>query len=120
VEAGGEADRKEGVLYTVTCNSDSDSDSEILLHLRKEEELHEIGVSGRQYALVPEGVWLRTLKRWVIVMVRFLLEVAVYIEINLMCFRDCVFFFVCFRHGVYFCIICLFIGFSWIGSWLMG
>ncbi|KAL9332168.1 hypothetical protein ACSQ67_001778 [Phaseolus vulgaris] len=62
VEAEGEADRREGVLYTVSCNSDSDS--EILLHLRKEEERHKIGVSSRQYALVPEGVWLRTLKRY--------------------------------------------------------
>ncbi|XP_014496181.1 ubiquitin carboxyl-terminal hydrolase 8 [Vigna radiata var. radiata] len=62
VELEGEADRREGVLYTVTCNSDSDS--EISLHLRKEEERHKIGVSGRQYALVPEGVWLRTLKRY--------------------------------------------------------
>ncbi|CAJ1881957.1 unnamed protein product [Sphenostylis stenocarpa] len=62
VEAEGEADRGEGVLYTVTCNSDSDS--EILLHLTKEEERHKVGISGRHFALVPEGVWLRTLKRY--------------------------------------------------------
>nr|KYP56970.1 Ubiquitin carboxyl-terminal hydrolase 8 [Cajanus cajan] len=51
----------EGVLYTVACNSDSDS--EILLHLRKEEDRHKIRFSSRQYALVPEGIWLRALKR---------------------------------------------------------
>ncbi|RDX76461.1 Ubiquitin carboxyl-terminal hydrolase 8, partial [Mucuna pruriens] len=62
VEAEVEGDRGEAVLYTVSCNSDSDS--EILLHLRKEEERQKIGVSGRQYALVPEGIWLRALKRY--------------------------------------------------------
>ncbi|TKY61900.1 Ubiquitin carboxyl-terminal hydrolase 8 [Spatholobus suberectus] len=62
VEAEGEGDRGEGVLYTVSCNSDSDF--EILLHLRKEEERQKIGVSDRQYALVPEGIWLRALKRY--------------------------------------------------------
>ncbi|KAJ1392762.1 Ubiquitin specific protease, conserved site [Sesbania bispinosa] len=67
IEADGEGDRGEGVLYTVS--SDSDSDSEILLHLRKEENREkvknfEVGFSGRQYALVPEGIWLRTLKRY--------------------------------------------------------
>ena len=59
-----EADhRGEAVLYTVSCNSDSEA--EILLHLRKEEDPHNnnIGVSARQYALVPEGLWLRALKR---------------------------------------------------------
>ncbi|KAK7337337.1 hypothetical protein VNO77_17904 [Canavalia gladiata] len=67
IEAEGEGDRVEGVLYTVSCNSDSDS--EILLHLRKEEDRQkiknlEVGFYGRQYALVPEGIWLRALKRY--------------------------------------------------------
>ncbi|XP_027349205.1 ubiquitin carboxyl-terminal hydrolase 8-like isoform X2 [Abrus precatorius] len=66
-EAEVEVDRVEGVLYTVSCNSDSDF--EILLHLRKEEDRQkiknlEVGFSGRQYALVPEGIWLRALKRY--------------------------------------------------------
>ncbi|KAK7396784.1 hypothetical protein VNO78_17942 [Psophocarpus tetragonolobus] len=61
-EAEVECDRGEGVLYTVSSNYDSDS--EILLHLRKEEERHKIGVSARHYVLVTEGVWLRTLKRY--------------------------------------------------------
>lgn len=48
--------------------SNYDSESEILLHLKKEENLEkiknlEVGFSGRHYALVPEGVWLRALKR---------------------------------------------------------
>ncbi|KAI4300597.1 hypothetical protein L6164_033954 [Bauhinia variegata] len=65
-EAESDADRVEGVLYTVSTNSDSDS--EILLNLRKEDEHDrskntEVGVSGRQYALVAEGMWLRALKR---------------------------------------------------------
>ncbi|KAG4913606.1 hypothetical protein JHK85_054996 [Glycine max] len=48
LEAENEGDRGDAVLYTVSCNSDSDS--EILLHLRKEEEPHNnIGVSARQY-----------------------------------------------------------------------
>ncbi|XP_015946297.1 ubiquitin carboxyl-terminal hydrolase 8 [Arachis duranensis] len=67
IEAEGDGDHVEGVLYTVTSNSDSDS--EILLHLRKEEDPEKIssldvGFSGRQYALVPEGIWLRALKRY--------------------------------------------------------
>jgi hypothetical protein len=58
----------EGVLYTVSSNDDSES--EILLHLKKEEDSEKIksleaGFSGRHYALVPEGVWLRALKRLV-------------------------------------------------------
>lgn len=56
----------ESVLYTVYSNCDSDS--QILLHLRKEEDRDkirnlEVGFSGRHYALVPEGIWLRSLKR---------------------------------------------------------
>lgn len=48
--------------------SNCDSDSEILLHLKKEENRKkiknlEVGFSGHQYALVPEGIWLRALKR---------------------------------------------------------
>ncbi|MED6124213.1 hypothetical protein PIB30_056921 [Stylosanthes scabra] len=64
IEAQGDADRVEGVLYTVTSNSDSDS--QILLHLRKQQDPSslEVGFSGRQYALVPEGIWLRALKRY--------------------------------------------------------
>lgn len=65
-EVEGVADRGESVLYTVETNTDSDS--EIVLHLRKEDNLEttintEVGSSGRQYALIPEGLWLRTLKR---------------------------------------------------------
>ncbi|XP_019455365.1 PREDICTED: ubiquitin carboxyl-terminal hydrolase 8-like isoform X2 [Lupinus angustifolius] len=61
-----DGDRVEGVLYTVLCNSDSEF--EILLHLKKEEDCEkikrlELGFSGRQYALVSEGTWLRALKR---------------------------------------------------------
>ncbi|GAU20161.1 hypothetical protein TSUD_352260 [Trifolium subterraneum] len=42
--------------------------SEILLSLKKEEDREkikslEVGVSGRHYALVPEGLWLGSLKR---------------------------------------------------------
>ncbi|OIV92275.1 hypothetical protein TanjilG_00293 [Lupinus angustifolius] len=68
IEAQCEGDRVEGVLYTVSCYSDSED--EILLDLRKEEEDREkikrleLGFSGRQYALVPEGSWLRVLKRY--------------------------------------------------------
>ncbi|KAI4348860.1 hypothetical protein L6164_009529 [Bauhinia variegata] len=66
-EAESDADRVEGVLYTVSTNTDSDS--EIFLDLRKEDdrrriESTEVGVSGRQYALVAEGMWLRALKRY--------------------------------------------------------
>lgn len=48
--------------------SNCDSESEILLHLKKEEDREkiknlEVGFSGRHYALVPEGIWLRALKR---------------------------------------------------------
>lgn len=72
-EVEGEADDGGGgVLYTVS--SSADSDSEILLELTLEESGEEsdekiknleVGFSGRQYALVPEGMWLRALKRWV-------------------------------------------------------
>ncbi|KAI9090730.1 hypothetical protein K1719_028583 [Acacia pycnantha] len=63
-----DADRVEHVLYTVSSNSDFERDSEILLQLRKEDDRDEtmnsdVGSSGRQYALVPEGLWLRALKR---------------------------------------------------------
>ncbi|XP_028789871.1 ubiquitin carboxyl-terminal hydrolase 8 [Neltuma alba] len=67
-EVQGDADRGEHVLYTVSTNSDFESDSEIVLQLRKEDNQNEtmnseVGSSGRQYALVPEGLWLRALKR---------------------------------------------------------
>ncbi|KAE9590782.1 putative ubiquitinyl hydrolase 1 [Lupinus albus] len=69
IEAQCEGDRVEGVSYTVSCYSDSED--EILLHLRKEKDEDrekikrlELGFSGRQYALVPEGSWLRALKRY--------------------------------------------------------
>ncbi|KAK7244770.1 hypothetical protein RIF29_39596 [Crotalaria pallida] len=67
IEAQCEGDRSDGVLYTVLCNSDSES--EVLLHLKKEESREEIkrlelGFSGCQYALVSEGAWLRALKRY--------------------------------------------------------
>lgn len=66
-EAQEDEDQIEGVLFTVSMNSDFDSD--IVLHLRKgdnrESENSKMGSSGRQYALVPEGMWLRALKRWV-------------------------------------------------------
>ncbi|KAF7818874.1 ubiquitin carboxyl-terminal hydrolase 8-like [Senna tora] len=65
-EVEGDADRVESVLYTVATNSDSDS--EVVLRLRKEDNHEEIinteaGSSCRQYALVPEGLWLRALRR---------------------------------------------------------
>ncbi|GMJ03788.1 ubiquitin-specific protease 8 [Hibiscus trionum] len=55
-----------GILYTVS-SKDCSGDSEILLDLRKEEsstsrDKLEEGVSGREYALVNEALWLRTLK----------------------------------------------------------
>lgn len=68
-EVEGDADRVGSVLYTVSTNTGSESsESEIVLHLRKEDNHEEIintevGSSGRQYALVPEGLWLRALKR---------------------------------------------------------
>ncbi|KAK5836581.1 hypothetical protein PVK06_012374 [Gossypium arboreum] len=55
-----------GILYNVLSNYDN-ADSEIVLDLRKEEssgtrvEMDE-GVSSREYALVKEALWLRTLK----------------------------------------------------------
>ncbi|XP_022744201.1 ubiquitin carboxyl-terminal hydrolase 8-like isoform X3 [Durio zibethinus] len=60
------ADQIGGVLYTVLSNND-DADSEIVLDLRKEEssgtrdKAGEVA-SGREYALVNEALWLRTLK----------------------------------------------------------
>ncbi|XP_039070266.1 ubiquitin carboxyl-terminal hydrolase 8-like isoform X2 [Hibiscus syriacus] len=54
-----------GILYTVSSNHGS-GDSEIVLDLRKEESFTSRdkveGVSGREYALVNEALWLRTLK----------------------------------------------------------
>ncbi|XVF76057.1 hypothetical protein PTKIN_Ptkin13bG0235800 [Pterospermum kingtungense] len=60
------ADQVRGILYTVLSNDDN-ADSEILLDLRKEEssgtrDKGEERVSGREYALVNEALWLRTLK----------------------------------------------------------
>ncbi|KAK8667733.1 hypothetical protein V6N13_007879 [Hibiscus sabdariffa] len=60
------ADQIGGILYTVSSN-DGYGDSEIVLDLRKEEsstsrDKVEEGVSGREYALVNEALWLRTLK----------------------------------------------------------
>ncbi|XVE61365.1 hypothetical protein DITRI_Ditri06bG0033600 [Diplodiscus trichospermus] len=60
------ADQVGGILYTVSSNDDN-ADSEIVLELRKEEssgttEKAQEGVSGREYALVNEALWLRTLK----------------------------------------------------------
>ncbi|XVE96263.1 hypothetical protein REPUB_Repub02eG0205800 [Reevesia pubescens] len=59
------ADEIGGILYTVLTNNDADS--EIVLDLRKEESSEskdkaKEGVSGREYALVSEALWLRTLK----------------------------------------------------------
>ncbi|XWS59355.1 hypothetical protein CRYUN_Cryun08bG0114400 [Craigia yunnanensis] len=60
------ADQVGGILYTVLSNDD-DAYSEIVLNLSKEESAGtrdkvEEGVSGREYALVNEALWLRTLK----------------------------------------------------------
>ncbi|XWS66580.1 hypothetical protein CRYUN_Cryun05aG0211800 [Craigia yunnanensis] len=60
------ADQIGGILYTVLSNDD-DADSEIVLDLKKDEssgtrDKAEEGVSGREYALVNEALWLRTLK----------------------------------------------------------
>ncbi|GAU20162.1 hypothetical protein TSUD_352250 [Trifolium subterraneum] len=49
-------------------------ESEILLSLKKEEDREkikslEVGVSGRHYALVPEGLWLGSLKRLVTIFI---------------------------------------------------
>ncbi|KAJ7971697.1 Ubiquitin carboxyl-terminal hydrolase [Quillaja saponaria] len=65
-EVHGAVDQIEGVLYTVL--SDYDAELEIVLDLRKKEdygksENADVGFSGPQYALVPEGMWLRALKR---------------------------------------------------------
>ncbi|KAH9737876.1 ubiquitin carboxyl-terminal hydrolase 8 [Citrus sinensis] len=60
------AEKVGGVLYEVLSNDDN-TDLEILLHLKKKEgsvdsDCGEGGVSVREYALVPEGMWLRALK----------------------------------------------------------
>ena len=60
------ADQIGGILYTVVSNDDN-ADSEIVLDLKKEEssgtrDKAEEGVSGREYALVNETLWLQTLK----------------------------------------------------------
>lgn len=60
------ADQIGCILYSVLSNND-DTDSEIVLDLRKEEssgtrDKVEEGISGRAYALVNEALWLRTLK----------------------------------------------------------
>jgi hypothetical protein len=58
-------DETGGVLYSVSL-SDA-ADSEIVLHLRKKEDFGKSdkageGFSSREYALLPEGMWLRALK----------------------------------------------------------
>ncbi|KAK9289719.1 hypothetical protein L1049_007878 [Liquidambar formosana] len=71
----GDADGMRGVLYTASSGAhsgpvkvvDNNSDSEILLNLRREEgngksDPEEEGFSGCEYALVSESVWLRALK----------------------------------------------------------
>ncbi|KAK0583770.1 hypothetical protein LWI29_002751 [Acer saccharum] len=60
------ADQIGGVLYDVSPDY-GNADSEIVLDLRKNEGYQESnngndGVSDRDYALVPEGMWLRALK----------------------------------------------------------
>lgn len=60
------AEKVGGVLYEVSSNDDN-TDLEILLHLKKKEgsvdsDCGEGGVSVREYALVPEGIWLQALK----------------------------------------------------------
>ncbi|PPD70346.1 hypothetical protein GOBAR_DD32775 [Gossypium barbadense] len=60
------ADEIVGILYNVLSNYDN-ADSEIVLDLRKEESSGtrvkmDEGVSSREYALVKEALWLRTLK----------------------------------------------------------
>ncbi|KAG8472612.1 hypothetical protein CXB51_034400 [Gossypium anomalum] len=60
------ADEIVGILYKVLSNYDN-ADSEIVLDLRKEESSGtrvkmDEGVSSREYALVKEALWLRTLK----------------------------------------------------------
>ena len=68
----------EGILYTASSSTcvgsmeimSSDFDSQIVLNLRREEdngknEAAEEGVSGQEYALLSESMWLRALKWWV-------------------------------------------------------
>ena len=65
----------EGILYTASSSTcvgsmeimSSDFDSQIVLNLRREEdngknEAAEEGVSGQEYALLSESMWLRALK----------------------------------------------------------
>jgi len=55
----------EGVLYTVCSNFDYES--EILIRLKKEDDREKIKNLERfpshRYALIPEELWLRSLKR---------------------------------------------------------
>jgi len=65
IDAEGEEDRVEGVLYTVCSNFDYES--EILIRLKKEDDREKIKNLERfpshRYALIPEELWLRSLKR---------------------------------------------------------
>ncbi|XP_022731661.1 ubiquitin carboxyl-terminal hydrolase 8-like [Durio zibethinus] len=73
----GESDAKRGILYTATPGTsygcpmkliNNIFNSDLVFNLRKEEDsLHngkngEVGVSGRDYALVPGEIWLQALK----------------------------------------------------------
>ncbi|KAE8705771.1 Ubiquitin carboxyl-terminal hydrolase 8 [Hibiscus syriacus] len=76
--SSGESDLKRGILYTANPGSsyagpmkliNNIFNSDLAFNLRKEEEdsLHnaengEVGVSGRDYALVPGDMWLQALK----------------------------------------------------------
>ncbi|XP_062112375.1 ubiquitin carboxyl-terminal hydrolase 8-like isoform X2 [Humulus lupulus] len=55
------ADYREGVSYSVSLSNDSDS--VIVLNLRKDDYAEEGGFSGREYALFTEAKWVRALKR---------------------------------------------------------
>ncbi|GAB4857167.1 hypothetical protein Ancab_015077 [Ancistrocladus abbreviatus] len=74
----GDSDEIRGVLFTTSADSGADSvgaggsgsQSEIVLHLRRgdddcsgENKDKGKGVSSHEYALLSEGLWLRTLKR---------------------------------------------------------
>lgn len=58
-------DETGGVLYSVSVNDDTDS--EIVLDLKKvdsgKSNKAKEGFSAREYALLPEALWLRALKR---------------------------------------------------------